>query len=181
MSRAEEIKAQLEGKFSVLADKITVSPSNRIYCQPVDRADFSNILDYLFTEMKYDFLHVVIGLHVGDNLEFAYVISNREDRLLLSLKQFAPISDPVIKTVTDKYPSALWHERELVDLFGAVVEGLPPGLTYPLPDGWPKGNYPLRKDWKVEYFDRETMTHNPPQPQAEAEAEKPSHESLSEE
>ena len=78
------------------------------------------------------------------------------------LKQSAPKANPVIKSVCSTFPNALWHERELVDLFGAVVEELPPGLTYPLPDGWPAGNYPLRKEWKVEYFDRETMTYNPP-------------------
>jgi Ni,Fe-hydrogenase III component G len=28
------------------------------------------------------------------------------------------------------------------------VTGLPEGSRYPLPDNWPEGQYPLRKDWK---------------------------------
>ena len=32
-------------------------------------------------------------------------------------------------------------------MFGIKVEGLPEGERYPLPDGWPEGQYPLRKDW----------------------------------
>jgi Ni,Fe-hydrogenase III component G len=80
---------------------------------------------------------------------------------MFGLKQSAPKILPVIRTVTDVFPAALWHERELVDLFGAVIVDLPPGPTYPLPDGWPEGNYPLRKEWKVEYFDKNTMTYNP--------------------
>jgi len=35
-----------------------------------------------------------------------------------------------------------------MDLFGAKVEGLPEGPRYPLPDDWPKNQFPLRKDWK---------------------------------
>ena len=47
------------------------------------------------------------------------------------------------------FPSAHIYERELEDLFGIEVDGLPPGNRYPLPDGWPEGQYPLRKDWKA--------------------------------
>jgi Ni,Fe-hydrogenase III component G len=35
-----------------------------------------------------------------------------------------------------------------VDLLGIKVNGLASGHRYPLPDNWPKGEYPLRKDWK---------------------------------
>jgi membrane-bound hydrogenase subunit beta len=35
-----------------------------------------------------------------------------------------------------------------MDLLGIQVEGIPPGRHYPLPEGWPEGQYPLRKDWK---------------------------------
>jgi Ni,Fe-hydrogenase III component G len=40
------------------------------------------------------------------------------------------------------------YERELVDLLGVKVEGLPSGNRYPLMDDWPKDQFPLRKDWK---------------------------------
>ncbi|MGI6360779.1 MAG: NADH-quinone oxidoreductase subunit C [Bacillota bacterium] len=159
---AQSIQEKLVNKFPILDGKIDIPRANRIHVEPVGKTEFEALLDYVYEDLKFDVFHVVVGLHTGDNLEFAYILSNRKDKILLNIKQMVPIANPVIKTVTDKYVSALWHERELVDLLGAVVQGLPHGLTYPLPDGWPKGNYPLRKDWKVEYFDRETMTYNPP-------------------
>ena len=56
----------------------------------------------------------------------------------------------MFKTVISYFPDAEIYEREVVDLFGVTIEGLPPGNSYPLPDDWPKGQYPLRKDWKPE-------------------------------
>ena len=60
-------------------------------------------------------------------------------------------------------PSIVLHEREIVDLFGVEVEGLPDGPHYPLPDGWPEGNYPMRKDWDPKKFNKDTMKYEQPQ------------------
>ena len=56
--------------------------------------------------------------------------------------------------MTGKFSNAEYYEKELVDLLGFRVEGLPPGPRYPLPDDWPEGQYPLRKEWKPEMLDR---------------------------
>jgi Ni,Fe-hydrogenase III component G len=69
--------------------------------------------------------------------------------ILINLKTSAPKENPQIKSITQYFPSAEIYERELVDLFGAKVEGLAPGNRYPLTDDWPPGEYPLRKDWKA--------------------------------
>ena len=53
----------------------------------------------------------------------------------------------------DTFPGAELYERELVDMFGISVEGLPAGNRYPLPDDWPQGQHPLRKDWKKEMLE----------------------------
>jgi Ni,Fe-hydrogenase III component G len=94
-------------------------------------------------------------------LGFVYILSNAEG-ILLALKEKAPKAEPRISSLSCLYPAVLLHERELVDLFGAQIEGLPEGLSYPLPDGWPEGNYPMRKEWNPKYFDKDTMTYNPP-------------------
>ena len=151
-----------------MEEHIKVQRRQRIIIDSLVRKNFEQVFAFLTQEAGFTTFHLIIGVDDGDDLGFVYILSNA-DNIILMLKQSAPKSNPVIESVCDTFPNALWHERELVDLFGAVVENLPPGPTYPLPDGWPAGNYPLRKEWKVEYFDRETMTYNPPQEDANEE------------
>lgn len=167
MEKEEKIIEIIQERFPFLAGHINVQRKQRIIADPLPRKSFEQVFQFLAEEAGFTTFHLVIGVDDGDDLGFIYVLSN-EDRIALLLKQSAPKAKPVIKSVCATFPNALWHERELVDLFGAIVEELPPGPTYPLPDGWPEGNYPLRKEWKVEYFDKETLTYNPPAPTQEA-------------
>jgi Ni,Fe-hydrogenase III component G len=74
----------------------------------------------------------------------------------LNLTVAVPKENPVLQTVMGYFPPAETYERELIDLLGMKVEGLPPGSRYPLPEGWPEGQYPLRKDWNVKMLEGAT-------------------------
>jgi Ni,Fe-hydrogenase III component G len=87
------------------------------------------------------------GLDEQDKLSVIYHIA-QDRNIMINIKTSVPKDNPRLRTVTSYFPSADAYERELVDLLGVQVEGLPPGNRYPLPDDWPKGQFPLRKDWK---------------------------------
>lgn len=89
----------------------------------------------------------ITGLDLNDRFEVMYHLYNN-DGVLLSLKVFISRENPVVPTVTDIFPGVFMYERELIDLFGIMVEGIPHNRRYPLPEDWPEGEYPLRKDWK---------------------------------
>lgn len=89
----------------------------------------------------------ITGLDLGDRFEIIYHLYN-DVGVLLNLKTYISREDPRIPTVTGIFPGVFLYERELMDLFGILVEGIPEGRRYPLPDDWPDGEYPLRKDWK---------------------------------
>jgi Ni,Fe-hydrogenase III component G len=81
-------------------------------------------------------------------LSFIYHLA-QDTGILLNIKISVPKASPVLMTVSGYFPGAEIYEREVVDLLGAKVEGLPPGNRYPLIDDWPAGQYPLRKDWQA--------------------------------
>lgn len=161
MKTEQSIVDELCEEFVFLENIISVQRKKRIFTKPIAKNEFEQIIKYVHDEMGFTTAHHVIGVDDGSDLGFVYVLSN-EDGIILALKEKAPKSNPVINSMSELFPSLLLHERELVDLFGAIVENLPDGPSYPLPDGWPKGNYPMRKEWNPKYFNKTTMTYNPP-------------------
>lgn len=89
----------------------------------------------------------ITGLDLGDRFEVMYHLYNNEG-VLLSLKVYISRENPQVPTVTDIFPGVFMYERELIDLFGIMVDGIPHNRKYPIPEDWPDGEYPLRKDWK---------------------------------
>jgi Ni,Fe-hydrogenase III component G len=85
---------------------------------------------------------------------------------MLNLKTWVLKENAAIKTVTDTFSAADIYEREISDLLGIKMEGLAPGRRYPLPDDWPDGEYPLRKDWKRSDRAQNNNTDRPPAPRA---------------
>ncbi|HBE78382.1 MAG TPA: proton-conducting membrane transporter [Firmicutes bacterium] len=93
------------------------------------------------------YLGTITGLDSGDKFEIIYHFYD-DYGLIFNLKVFTPRDNPKVPTVTTVFPGVFLYERELMDLLGIDVEGTPPNRRYPLPDDWPAGQYPLRKDWK---------------------------------
>lgn len=68
-----------------------------------------------------------------------------EGAAVVTLRVSVPVSHPVIPTVCGVIPTATLFERELMEMFGFVVEGTPVTDRLVLPENFPQGLYPLRK------------------------------------
>ena len=146
MSEDTTIQEQLAGQFPFMKDSITIARARRVFAEtPADR--FGEVFDFAVKQMGFSILCTITGLDQGATLGFIYHLA-RPSGATLNLSMSVPKDSPVIQTVTQYFPQADCYERELVDLLGTQVQGLPPGNRYPLPDSWPAGQYPLRKDWK---------------------------------
>lgn len=158
MSEEESIKQRLTEKFGYLSDRVTVQRARRLFAD-VPLVNFDEIFGYAADVLGFSILVTITGLDEGATLGFIYHLA-REDGIVLNLYTNAPKDKPVIRSITGRFAVADAYERELVDLFGAQVTGLAEGDRYPLPDGWPAGQYPLRKDWKADVLDKKEEKKN---------------------
>jgi Ni,Fe-hydrogenase III large subunit/Ni,Fe-hydrogenase III component G len=78
---------------------------------------------------------------------FAFDQANVRCALVIPLKG----DPPRIPSITPLIPGAGWAEREFKDLLGIIPEGHPDPRPLVLPDGFPEGLYPLRKDYPYDY------------------------------
>ncbi|MFH0801938.1 MAG: NADH-quinone oxidoreductase subunit C [bacterium] len=159
MLNEEALKAELENKFPFLKEKVRITRPRRIFTDYLDPAQFHQVFECLYDAMGFKILCTITGLDEGENYGFVYHLAH-QDGTVFNLKSSVPKKNPVIKTITGYFPGGAIYERELEDLLGVKVEGLPPGKHYPLPDDWPQGQYPLRKDWKPEMLEEKEATLN---------------------
>lgn len=99
---------------------------------------------------KYDcaYLATISGVDKGDVYEFLYHFASPVANI--NLRTEFPKTDPHIESISAVIPGAILYERELQEMFGVVLDHIPDPRPLVLPDDWPAGQYPLRKDWKFE-------------------------------
>ena len=72
------------------------------------------------------------------------------DKAFLVLNVEIDPAQASIPSVADIIPGVGWAEREVRDMIGVEPLGHPDPRRLVLPDDWPDGVYPLRKDFKVD-------------------------------
>ena len=128
-------------------DKVTVTivRPRRIFVA-VARDNIKPVLQWLKDELGYYHISTVTGLDSGENFEVLYHVTAGD--VEITVRSTVPKSDPHVPTVTGILPGAILYERELQDMFGLVIDDIPDPRRYVLPEDWPEGVYPLRKDYK---------------------------------
>jgi NADH:ubiquinone oxidoreductase subunit C len=97
----------------------------------------------------WGYLAAITGLDLGvdaGRMEVLYHFC--EGAAVLTLRVMIDRETAVIPTLCNLIPSASFFERELIEMFGITVEGTPNTDHLFLPDEWPEGVYPLRKDFQ---------------------------------
>ncbi len=83
---------------------------------------------------------------LGDSFLVLYHFCN--GAAVLNLRVHPPsLEDASVPSICGIIPSATLYERELIEMFGIPVEGTPTTDRFLLPEDWPDGVYPLRKDF----------------------------------
>ena len=97
---------------------------------------------------KYDcaYLATISGVDKGETFELVYHFASPV--VNINVRTELPRSEPRVPSICAVIPGAILYERELQEMFGLTVEGIPDPRRLNLPDDWPEGQFPLRKDWK---------------------------------
>jgi len=143
LDKEEEIVKRLTNRFGYMT--ASIQRDRRIWAE-TPRETFIDVLTCLRDEFGFSSLCTVTGLDIGEQFQLIYHLA-QDSGIMLSLKEFAPKSDPVFNTATDLYKGGALFELEARNLLGLTITGIPEDIRYPLPDSWPVGQYPLRKDW----------------------------------
>lgn len=100
----------------------------------------------LLSEKGVEHVSDITGVDLGDSIAVIYRFDCRP--AFLNLKLLLPKHDPKIRTITEIFPGSFFYERDLMEMFGVRVEAHPDPRRLFLPDDWPDGVYPLRKEVK---------------------------------
>jgi len=115
----------------------------------IDKGVFKKAVKHL-CELTFPHLAVVSGNDMGKNIELIYHFSlyygTRNEEVSLNISVDLPKSNPTIETLCDIIPGALVTEREKQEMLGVKIKGIPDSRRLFLPDDFPKGMYPWRKD-----------------------------------
>jgi Ni,Fe-hydrogenase III component G len=66
---------------------------------------------------------------------------------VVTLRIQVPYSLPKAPSICPVIPAATLYEREMIELFGVILDGTPSTERLVLPDDWPDSVYPLRKSF----------------------------------
>ncbi len=99
-------------------------------------------------DARWGYLSAITGLDLGveaGEIEALYHFCS--GAAILTLRVRMPRSNPSVPSLYNILPSGRLYEREMMEMLGVEIVGHPNPTHLFLPDGWPEGVYPLRKDF----------------------------------
>ncbi|HIE51124.1 MAG TPA: Fe-S-binding domain-containing protein [Armatimonadetes bacterium] len=161
----EQVQARLGEKVLDLAEPVP----DQVYVT-VASEDIPVAAEHFLRDLRARFLITAgtdsrfkpMGVGVtGPSFVVTHIFSLDEDKLFLSLRTQLDPENPRLPSITPLVTGAAWAERELQDLLGVVVEGHPDPRRLILPDDWPAGVHPLRKDFPYNHHPEPDFSARP--------------------
>lgn len=137
----EDFEARLKAAFP--GSTVTIGSKGRFWVAltPEELIPAVNTLRDRFSLIQ---LAVIVGEDVRDAFLGNYVFTGEK---VVVLQVRMDHDKPEVPSLAVMIPGAIVYERELKDLFGINPVGHPDLRRQAVPEDWPEGVYPLRKDW----------------------------------
>lgn len=145
----DEFKTKIKGAKIVKRKFGSKKKESYYIWMKVDRTAFKDSIKHLI-ELQFPHLAVASGNDLGKTIEILYHFTLNYDQpheeIILNISVELPKTDPTIDTISDIIPGALITEREKMEMLGIIVKGIPDDSRVFVPDDFPKGVYPWRRD-----------------------------------
>ncbi len=118
----------------------------------VDRTVLKKAVAHLCKEYPDPHFSVCSGYELGKeivvNYHFTVNYATRVGEIIVTMSVHLPKKDPVVDSITRLIPAAIISEREMQEMLGIKVRGIPDSRRLFLDDSFPKGVFPWRRDEK---------------------------------
>ena len=114
-------------------------------------SDLREVAKFCRDELSFDYLIDITSIdNFGEEPRFAIVYELYSMTLAIHLRLKLRVSEEpgTVDTVSDIWPTANWHEREIFDMMGIKFNGHPDLRRILMWDGYPY--FPLRKEFPLE-------------------------------
>jgi NADH-quinone oxidoreductase subunit C len=113
--------------------------------------DLREVAKFCRDELSFDYLIDITSIdNFGEEPRFAIVYELYSMTLAIHLRLKLRVSEEpgMVDTISDIWPTANWHEREIFDMMGIKFNGHPDLRRILMWDGYPY--FPLRKEFPLE-------------------------------
>jgi len=145
-----EKSAIIDSRVEIKTAGIKKNSYSVIWLQ-INPQNLKGTIKFLST-IQFPHFAIISGNDIGKEIELIYCFSiyygERFKEISINLTTYLPKDNLRIPTITDLIPGAQTAEREIKEMFGVIIEGLPGLPNIFLPQDFQKGVFPLRKDEK---------------------------------
>lgn len=142
----EEVLYDLRKKFKDDIIEVFDKSPKRLYVE-IRPDSIVQVASYIFKDLKARF-NTASGVDMRNHMEILYHFLIEDINLLISLRVKLQKPKLEIDSLVPVFEGANWIEREMHEILGINFKGHPDLKRLLLPDDWPDGVYPLRRDYK---------------------------------
>jgi len=146
MTREEAVKG-IKSKFGKKIKRFYDKSAKRIYID-IDKKDLLAFARFVFKDLGARF-NIASAADHPKEIEIMYHFNFDKLGLIVTLRIYASKDKCEVESLLPIMKGAEWIEREIHELFGVEFKNHPNIKPLLLPDDWPKGKYPLRKDYEL--------------------------------
>jgi Ni,Fe-hydrogenase III component G len=142
----DEILKDITTRFKADITSVLDRSPGKVYID-ISRQALLKIVEHAFRGLKGRF-NTLTGVDRREHMEMLYHFTFEDVNLIVSFRIKLDKSHLEIESITPIVEGANWVERETFEVLGVQFKGHPDLRRLLLPEDWPEGVYPLRRDYQ---------------------------------